>query len=116
VTLSSDGKTLIVKVSATIKADKSHSNWGHTDVRFTLTVSYGSHELDPRNDGTKFFRDTKTVDLKNKGNGVWYAEATFNVPYKGYYYYLFQLDAREAAHGTWIGGDWVDPREGTAPD
>jgi hypothetical protein len=116
VTLSSDGKTLIVKVSVTIKADKSNPSWGHTKVRFMLTASYGSHELDPRHDGTRFFRDMKTVELTKRGNGVWYAEATFNVPYKGYYYYLFQLDVREASHGTWIGGDWVDPREGTAPE
>jgi hypothetical protein len=118
VTLSSDGKTLIVKVSATIKEDTHDHSWasGHKQVRFTLTVSYGSHELDPRHDGTRFFRDTKTVDLKKQSNGVWYAQATFNVPYKGYYYYLFQLDVREASHGTWIGGDWVDPREGTAPE
>ena len=121
VTLSSDGKTLIVKVSATIK-DNNHDSrdhsWAndHKQIRFTLTVSYGSHELDPKHDGTRFFRDAKTVDLTKRGNGVWYAEATFRVPYKGYYYYLFQLDARDAAKGSLIGGDWVDPREGIAPE
>jgi hypothetical protein len=79
-------------------------------------VSYGSHELDPKHDGTKFFRGTATADLTKRSNGEWYAEATFRVPYKGYYYYLFQLDARYPGNGSSIGGDWVDPREGIAPE
>jgi hypothetical protein len=109
------GNTLVVKVSATIKADN-HDDHGwnnnYRQVRFTLTASYGSHPLDPRNDGTQFFRDQKTADLTKRSNGEWYAQTTFTVPFKGVHYYLFQLDAR--AGSNWIGSDWVDPIEGTA--
>ena len=114
VDLSSDGKTLIVKVSTTIQGDKK-GNYDHKQVKFTLTASYGPNELDPKHDGKKFFKETATADLTKRSDGQWYAEATFNVPYKGYYYYLFELDAQYEGKGS-IGSDWVDPREGVAPE
>jgi hypothetical protein len=112
--ISCAGNTCVVKVSATI-TNNGH-DYGHDNnfkqVRFTLTVSYGSHPLDPRNDGTQYFRDQKTADLTRQSNGQWRAETTFTVPLKGMHYYLFQLDARGG--WSWLGSDWVDPIEGTA--
>ena len=125
--LSGDKTTLVIKVSVTIR-DNNHdcrdNRCGNDrernerkQVKFTLTVSYGDHQLDPKNDGTRFFRGSKTAELTKRSDGTWYAEATFNVPCKGYYYYLYELDARyDGRYNTWIGSDWVDPREGVAPE
>jgi hypothetical protein len=103
VTLSPDGTTLIIKVSATINDPTVKS------VYFDLSVSYGDHRLNKNKQGTLFAVTNSTGDVVGE-----YAAATFEVPFQGPGYYLIQTNAYDAANGALLGSAWIDPREGTA--
>ena len=103
VTLSPDGTTLIITVSATINDDTIKS------VYFALSVSYGDHRLNINKQGTLLTITNSTGAVVES-----FASATFQVPFQGPGYYLIVTNAFNAANGAWLGSAWVDPREGTA--
>jgi hypothetical protein len=103
VTLSPDGTTLSIKVSATIN-DPTVKN-----VYFDLSVSYGDHRMNKNKQGSLFSVTNSTGAVVGE-----YATTTFEVPFQGPGYYLIVTNAYNAANGAWLGSAWVDPREGTA--
>jgi hypothetical protein len=108
-----NGNTLIVRVSATIKDDSVKSVRFHLDVAYFPIVK--GAVKGPVNGPNKYGANFYDTDLTVKVSGG-QATATFTVRFLGYGEYAFTLNAYSVPNYQWLGFDWFDPIEGTAPD
>jgi len=79
-----------------------------TRVKFELSVTFSDHRLNPNKQGEPVDILVQTENVQNL-----LAQTTFRVHYMGPGYYLYVLNAYNAADGTFLGSDWADP-QGTA--
>jgi hypothetical protein len=79
-----------------------------TVVKFELTVTFSDHRLNPNKQGDQVEIKVQPENVQNL-----LAQSTFHIHYMGPGYYLYVLNAYNAADNTLLGSDWADP-QGTA--